>query len=414
MKRLFVFIMISFCAISSFAQNDIYDERVPLSNNLYKVKSGPFYGVVDNEGKVIVSVEYDDIKFNEGKALLLKNNYLYDWVDTLGKTSGYYFYSRKINDKYPYFMNNYVLVTDDEKWGYVDAAFQTINYLEKEKKNKIYHYDLAFPFIEGIAVVYSEKYGWQHIDNKHGSLKFNISSQEEVLFRSSVYNGECIIVTPSGIKQYQNNENGCVVKRVLTTSATPQITQPVTTKKGAKLLRKKESVARNMMEYMKGMPVKIVFAEGTLELDSLMRVKRFVSPKNTVVFVEPSKPKPEKKQEKRLTPEKPFEEKIEVQVAKNTIYPNAEGYATAKVILKNRTEKTLENLSVELECSGRTKSWEGTLPPSSTVSISITFPARFSESEIRREISTLIKSGKNSMTNAQFIKVKRYVPSNRR
>ena len=133
MKRLFVFIMISFCAISSFAQNDIYDERVPLSNNLYKVKSGPFYGVVDNEGKVIVSVEYDDIKFNEGKALLLKNNYLYDWVDTLGKTSGYYFYSRKINDKYPYFMNNYVLVTDDEKWGYVDAAFQTINYLEKEK-----------------------------------------------------------------------------------------------------------------------------------------------------------------------------------------------------------------------------------------------------------------------------------------
>lgn len=61
---------------SVYGQGFEYDSRTDLGHGLYKVKSGDFYGIIDDDDNVIVSVEFRDILFREGKALLIKDDAL--------------------------------------------------------------------------------------------------------------------------------------------------------------------------------------------------------------------------------------------------------------------------------------------------------------------------------------------------
>ena len=104
------------------AQTLGYDETTDLGNGLSKVKSGDTYGIIDNNDNVVVSVEYQDIKFNEGKALLLKDDHIMGVVDTLGNVkslSGDY----TVHPDYPYIYDGHIVVTGKwwtkEKWGYI-------------------------------------------------------------------------------------------------------------------------------------------------------------------------------------------------------------------------------------------------------------------------------------------------------
>ena len=49
-------------------------ENEPVKTNYFKVKDNGLYGVVDNEGKTICNLKYDDIKINEyGEIITVKN-----------------------------------------------------------------------------------------------------------------------------------------------------------------------------------------------------------------------------------------------------------------------------------------------------------------------------------------------------
>ena len=87
LRLLFVLSLISI--IKANAQGFGYDSRTAIGNNLYKVKSGQYYGIIDDKDNVVVSVEYQDIQYRQGKALLTKDNTRYGVVDSLGKIKSF-------------------------------------------------------------------------------------------------------------------------------------------------------------------------------------------------------------------------------------------------------------------------------------------------------------------------------------
>lgn len=60
----------SFVVIPSFAQGLKYDEEVEFGNGLIKVKSNGRYGLLDENRKLKLPVEFQDMEFQEGYALL--------------------------------------------------------------------------------------------------------------------------------------------------------------------------------------------------------------------------------------------------------------------------------------------------------------------------------------------------------
>ena len=74
LRLLFVLSLMSI--ITANAQGFGYDSRTAIGNNLYKVKSGQYYGIIDDKDNVVVSVEYQDILYRQGKALLTKDKEL--------------------------------------------------------------------------------------------------------------------------------------------------------------------------------------------------------------------------------------------------------------------------------------------------------------------------------------------------
>lgn len=69
------------------AQEFGYDSKTEIGNGLYKVKSGQCYGIIDDEDKVVVSVEYQDILYRQGRALLTKKTYYMALLIHLEKSS---------------------------------------------------------------------------------------------------------------------------------------------------------------------------------------------------------------------------------------------------------------------------------------------------------------------------------------
>lgn len=275
MKKLFTLLITLYSSIAvASSQGFGYDSMIQVGDSVFKVKSGEYYGIIDHKGNVIVSIEYQDIVFKEGKALLTKNDVLYGIVYSSGNVknfSGTY----KVHPQYRHIYEGFIPVSlanewmSSNKWGYIDENENPFR-LKQKLKGAISlgikypnMFDYITPFVNGYAAVYTHKNGWKHID-KNGLERFNLADKKtRAIFRSSIHKGECIIATVDGIKLYQENSmSQAMVKRVLSSSATQ--------------VNYKED--KNYS--------KLIYKEGILTLDSLMRVCRFETEQDSIIFIE--------------------------------------------------------------------------------------------------------------------------------
>ena len=390
LRLLFVLSLISI--IKANAQGFGYDSRTAIGNNLYKVKSGQYYGIIDDKDNVVVSVEYQDIRYRQGKALLTKDNTLYGVVDSLGKIKSFE-PKYKIHPQFRYIYDGYIIV-GDSKWGYLSEDGKPLFFNTKSKgafvflKKSFMVFDDAYPFVDGFATVFLKKMGWKHIDMK-GNERFVLSNKKSIAdFRSSIYKEECIIATEEGIKQYQENEERhAVVKRILSTSAS-----------GKRISLNNSSQ-------------KVYYNEGTLVLDSLMRVEKFETKTDSIIFIE--KPKPVIVEIPQLSiPEDTFSVKdnMRVNLMNRSIQANGKGKANTEVKISNKSSLKFENLTILLQCGTITREWEGTLEGNSEIHLSLTIPATFSASQIKRNVIVHIYYKDEDIEYKLPLTIKRYTP----
>lgn len=401
MKKVFFVLFTTIISISTIhAQGFGYSSKTDIGNGLYKVKSGKYYGIIDANDNVVVSIEYQDIVFKNGKALLTKNYVLHGLIDSLGVVknySGVY----KVHPKYRYVSEGYIPVSYaynwryPDKWGYIDENEKPFKINQKIKgtlstgKNSPTLFDDVTPFVDGCATMYLKKYGWKHIDT-NGLERYKLNDKKaKALFRSSLYKGECIIVTDDGIKQYQENSNSlAVVKRVLSSSAV----FIETTKDSAS--------------------TKMIYKEGVLTLDSLMRVSKYEAGDDSIVFIEKPRKIIVKKVEKVEVPVDTLSLKddLTVELVYKNLQANEKGKAYTEIKLVNTSKDKFEELSVNLECAGASREWKGSLGGNSEVLISFNIPARFSSTSIKRDILICIGYKDDSIKLEYPVTIKRYTP----
>lgn len=390
LRLLFVLSLISI--IKANAQGFGYDSRTAIGNNLYKVKSGQYYGIIDDKDNVVVSVEYQDIQYRQGKALLTKDNTLYGVVDSLGKIKSFE-PKYKIHPQFRYIYDGYIIV-GDSKWGYLSEDGKPLFFNTKSKgafiflKKSFMVFDDAYPFVDGFATVFLKKTGWKHVDTT-GNERFILSNKKAIAdFRSSIYKEECIIATDEGIKQYQENEERhAVVKRILSTSAS-----------GKRISLNNSSQ-------------KVYYNEGTLVLDSLMRVEKFETKTDSIIFIE--KPKPVIVEIPQLSiPEDTFSVKdnMRVNLMNRSIQANGKGKANTEVKISNKSSFKFEDLKISLQCGTITREWEGTLEGNSEIHLSLTIPATFSASQIKRNVIVHIYYKDEDIEYKLPLTIKRYTP----
>ena len=390
LRLLFILSLISI--IIANAQGFGYDSRIAIGNNLYKVKSGQYYGIIDDKDNVVVSVEYQDILYRQGKALLTKDNILYGVVDSLGKVKPFE-PKYKIHPQFRYIYDGYIIV-GDSKWGYLSEDGKPLFFNTKSKgafiflKKSFMVFDDAYPFVDGLATVFLKKTGWKHIDTT-GNERFILSNKKAIAdFRSSIYKEECIIATDEGIKQYQENEERhAVVKRILSTSAS-----------GKRISLNNSSQ-------------KVYYNEGTLVLDSLMRVEKFETKTDSIIFIE--KPKPVIVEIPQLSiPEDTFSVKdnMRVSLMNRSIQANGKGKANTEVKISNKSSFKFEDLKISLQCGAITREWKGTLEGRSEIHLSLTIPATFSASQIKRNVIVHIYYKDEDIEYKLPLTIKRYTP----
>ena len=390
LRLLFVLSLISI--IKANAQGFGYDSRTAIGNNLYKVKSGQYYGIIDDKDNVVVSVEYQDIQYRQGKALLTKDNTLYGVVDSLGKVKSFE-PKYKIHPQFRYIYDGYIIV-GDSKWGYLSEDGKPLFFNTKSKgafmflKKSFMVFDDAYPFVDGFATVFLKKMGWKHIDMT-GNERFVLSNKKSIAdFRSSIYKEECIIATEEGIKQYQENEERhAVVKRILSTSASGK------------------RISLNTSSQ------KVYYNEGTLVLDTLMRVEKFETKSDSIIFIE--KPKPvivESPQLPILEDTFSIRDNMRVNLMNRSIQANGKGKAYTEVKISNKSSYKFENLTILLQCGTITREWKGVLEGNSEMHLSLTIPATFSASQIKRNVIVHISYKDEDIEYKLPLTIKRYTP----
>ena len=394
MKIIIAIILAMGCASVAYSQVLGYSDKEDLGNGLVKVKSENSYGIMDKNDNVIVSVEYQDIVFREGRALLIKDGYLRGIVDSIGnikEVNGEY----KVHPKYKYVSEGFIpvsftiknLLKSMEKWGYVDTNGEPYKLSGKIKggrfmgKKGVVLFDDVTPFVNGMACVYVNKEGWRHIDVS-GKERFILEDKKPV-FRSSVHKGECVIVAEDGIKQYQENEqNKALVKKILSNTAT----------------------LINMPEN------RVVFNEGVLELDSLRRVVKYTTGNDSIVFIE----KPRKEVVRQVVvPDDTLslEDILKVGLSPKVLRANSGGRARVKVKIQNVSDSKIEGVSVVVECAGVKREWDGDLEAHSEASLSLNISAKFSVKSIKRNVIIGITYKGDSMEQRLPVTINRYTPA---
>lgn len=374
------------------AQGLGYEKKIPVSDGLYKVKSGPFYGLIDTNGRVVVSIEYQDFQFYEGKALLTKDDCLWGIVDASGNVKRF---DGEYRLKYKRIYEGFIIVSPKKsknKWGYINdkgvpfIVSGSIKGLITIGKKQPTMFDDAQPFVDGVATVYVEKQGWKHFDTL-GKERYVLENKKtKAIFRTSVYKESCVIVTKDGIKQYQENQGTqAAVKLVLSSSAT-------------------------FMGYEKiGDLTRISFVEGNLFVDSLSRAVKFVNGKDSIEFIEMSR-KMERKIVAVAVERRFLADDLTVSASPKVLNANAKGRAYTEIKVLNRTNLKYENLVISLECAGTNREWTGSLDGNSEVSIALNLPARFSSEAIKRIVKVHIVYKEESVEKEIPITIKRYTP----
>lgn len=387
-KSLFA-LLLTFLAATASAQSFGYTEKTPLGNGFFKVKSGNAYGLIDDADKVIVSVEYHDIRFKEGRALLIQgdNNRLYGYVDTLGYIRSFdkEYYA---DPTYPYFSEGYLAVRNKKnKWGYINGNETPIKQKFTEPACR---FDRAYPFSEGYATIYIRRKGWQHID-KSGKERFLLIPDQTATYRTSVYKGECLIFTDEGIKQYQEAPSG---------------------EANIKIALSKSASNINWSALDEG---QLSCQEGILYLDEMHRAEKFSNGIDSIIFIRPALPEvrvPRVVEEKKDTFS--LEKAIEIHLPQPTATATVKGWATFRILVSNRSELPSGEIEVSMSAGNTRDQWKGSLEAGSTKKINFSVPARISTPSVTRNLTIVVRQKESKLETTQKVTIYRYTPGNRR
>lgn len=398
MRRLLTVLFLSVIVHNTYSQGLGYSDKKDLGNGLFKVKSGNYYGIIDTNNNVVVSVEYQDIVFREGKALLTKNNILWGIIDSIGnikKFNGEY----KVHPKYGYISEGYIPVTYtwlyDEKWGYINSEgipYKTtvkIKGARSSGTDKLTLFDDVTPFVNGLACIYVTRGGWKHIDI-YGKERFILDNNEfKPIFRSSIYKGECIIASENGIKQYQENNNSAIVKINLSNT----------------------SSLIDIIE--KGKYTEVIFKEGTVILDSLRRAVKYKNNNDSIVFIELHN-KNIINTEKLIIDTLSLRNDLTVKLTAKNLQADSNGKAYTKVTFRNVADMTFENLHVKIiikETGTVLRDEVFNLDGGENKTLSCTIPAKFSTDYLNRNIVIQISYlNQPDVIYNKSVNIKRYTP----
>ena len=195
LKKLICNILLLTCiCVAATAQGLSYEKEVPLGRDLVAVMRQDRWGVKKTDGTLVLPVEYNEPHLMNGMAVIVKFNT--DILEGVLKTDGTFVplpdYS--VERVRPFVCDGMLAVKDAKgKWGFLnvsDGSMLGVNIKGTKKKTKsikgTFVFDRVIPFNEGIAVVYSEKNGWRHIDTS-GDERFK--TDESVQLRTSVDKG---------------------------------------------------------------------------------------------------------------------------------------------------------------------------------------------------------------------------------
>lgn len=406
MKRSIRFVtlfLLFFVSVGSFAQSYSGVEKFPLKNGLQKVKSGQYYGVYDAKDNVLVSVEYADFAFVEGIAILTKDDgTVHGYIKENGEV---YMFEEpyEYHPQFPYYWDDYLPVrkvarnksgdSPNGRWMFIDdrenPIFDPRFNLKKINVNarKPYTFYQVSTFTDGYAVVTTNQNQVIHIDKK-GNRSFVLPKDESCYFRSSVRDGECVMVTGTGIKIYQENQGTkeAVVKENLSSSVTGLDTD--------------------------NLPDSLSFNEGTLHLDLWGRPTSYV-PKNGEIYyfvppvvnvgvIDPPPPVFDLKD-------------LDVSLERDSATASERGIAKFAVIIKNNSaaesgslnltvmsDKVRDNLYIKEE----NKTF--ILEPGAEKRVPFDIPARFAEERQRHNITITVSNEQGNIEEYVTVTVRRW------
>ena len=376
-------------AVSLYAQGL---NKTPVCKGVYKVKSGNFYGICDENDNIKVSVEYNDIIFVGDVAILTKDMRVYGYVRKNGHAV-YFDGEYRYNPKFPFYSEGYLPVmkvgrSSKEQWMYLDMNGKPIVLSGTRSLPMIV--SQASAFSEGYAVVQGKKGKLSHID-KYGNERF-VLNDETVYFRSAVRDGECVMITSSGVKVYQESPSKeAIVKMILSSTC-------------------------NSLR-AEGWPQVLTFAEGSIYLDHLGRADRFVSSEGNVTSLVKQKPVLSRRDSiggtggEREPEEKFAMNSLQISISRLTATASVKGYASTTIYVDNGSDLSSGELTLTIKSSGMsTKEETFNLSPGARQKTTIYIPARFSEESRRQTVTVIVSDGKEELEKSFTMTLKRYQP----
>lgn len=413
MKRFIQFVtLLLLITVSAVSYGQTYGslEKFPLKNGLQKVKSGPYYGMYDANDNVIVSVEYADFVFVEDKAILTKEDgtvhgyveYKNDGAEVFLFDTPYEFHSQ-----FPFYWDGYLPVrkisktrgddTKEGRWMFLDENGNPIfNPLLNKKKLKVripYTFFKVNTFSDGYAVVTTNQNQIIHIDKK-GNKSFTLPKDEVCYFRSSVHKGECVMVTNSGVKLYQEDPSTKEAR-------VKQILVPYISELDTRIL-----------------PDSLSFAGGKLHFDLWGRTKCFVPTKGDVIyFIAPIISDKEKEKEKEKGGEKPVEpfdlNNLDVRLMQTVAMATDKGYAKFTLDITNNCVVPSDTLHLTVKSDRssnlyvRESNKTFVLQPGEQKTVPFDIPARFSEDQQKHRITVTVANADGNIEEYIAVTVRR-------
>lgn len=405
---LFVVISFIFC-LSLSAQTSKFDEKIDLGNGLFKIKDNNRWGLIDKNDNLILSIEYNEPLFMNGKAVLSKygSQQIVGIVDSIGnfrETLPYY-----VNAGYPFVTDGMLAVreTPNGEWGFLNTdtgELLTVNFKGfKSGKSKVlkalgingkgvkgsFVFDFVAPFVDGLAVVYTEKTGWHHID-KNGQERLKNPSLKPTMFRTSIHDGEAVIFDDRGIVLCMEDPTGNagIIKYV--------------------------DENYEVKNYNVGLhyPYVIQTNGSKLFLNTKFQADKYENAQtgDSIIFIErpPVIQKVEKPKDSFI-----LDRDIKVALSKKSVSAGAKGTAAITVNISNVGEFDSKDISVSINVNGTKKSWEGTIAVGATQQVTLYVPAKFSATSISRDVEWTVVCYENSIIGSEKVSIKRYKPSRR-
>lgn len=361
-------VMMIVLASSSSAQTNKTGYEVPINDNLTKVCSGNRFGL-KMSGEILVPVEYNNINFKNGIAVLSKaDGLVYGNV----REDGTVFYFQKpkyrIVKNLDYYSDGFLLVKHPqrEKHMYIDYAGNPLK-AGGTTFNVVFD-DWARPFVNGFASGYkANDNACYHIDTD-GRYQFKLPGRNVSQYRTSVHMKgdtlECVMFTSGGAYLYQadttENHNIITLKQLTIDD-----------------IHMRETVGAEIL-------FKFHTAGEVLTVDHLGRAVKLEKPNSeTIYFIEEARPveEPEpvvvEEEPEPVIPVFDVETDLSIKAANSQVKATSANKANVKFIFKNMSEDAASgDLEVKITYEGQTRSYTFSLNPLEEESRTIVLDAR--------------------------------------